>query len=27
MEEALALLDEHGGRAKPLAGGQSLIPA
>jgi len=27
MEEALALLDEHGGDAKPLAGGQSLIPA
>ena len=25
--EALALLDEHGDRAKPLAGGQSLIPA
>jgi len=27
VEEALALLDEHGGDAKPLAGGQSLIPA
>jgi len=26
-EEALALLDEHGDAAKPLAGGQSLIPA
>jgi carbon-monoxide dehydrogenase medium subunit len=27
VEEALALLAEHGGDAKPLAGGQSLIPA
>lgn len=27
LDEALALLDEHGGDAKPLAGGQSLIPA
>ena len=27
VEEALALLVEHGGDAKPLAGGQSLIPA
>ena len=27
VEETLALLDEHGGDAKPLAGGQSLIPA
>ena len=27
VEEALALLEEHGGDAKPLAGGQSLIPA
>jgi carbon-monoxide dehydrogenase medium subunit len=27
LEEALALLAEHGGDAKPLAGGQSLIPA
>jgi carbon-monoxide dehydrogenase medium subunit len=27
VEEALALLAEHGGEAKPLAGGQSLIPA
>ena len=27
VDEALALLDEHGGDAKPLAGGQSLIPA
>jgi CO/xanthine dehydrogenase FAD-binding subunit len=27
VEEALALLDEHGADAKPLAGGQSLIPA
>ena len=27
IEEALALLDEHGADAKPLAGGQSLIPA
>jgi len=26
-DEALALLDEHGDAAKPLAGGQSLIPA
>ena len=26
-DEALALLAEHGGEAKPLAGGQSLIPA
>ncbi len=27
IEEALALLAEHGSDAKPLAGGQSLIPA
>src|SRR5436853_3202115 len=27
VEEALALLAEHAGEAKPLAGGQSLIPA
>src|SRR3954466_9335537 len=27
LDEALALLDEHGSDAKPLAGGQSLIPA
>jgi carbon-monoxide dehydrogenase medium subunit len=27
LDEALALLDEHGADAKPLAGGQSLIPA
>jgi len=27
VDEALALLGEHGGDAKPLAGGQSLIPA
>jgi len=27
LNEALALLAEHGGEAKPLAGGQSLIPA
>ncbi len=27
LEEALALLAEYGGAAKPLAGGQSLIPA
>jgi carbon-monoxide dehydrogenase medium subunit len=27
LEEATALLAEHGGEAKPLAGGQSLIPA
>ena len=27
IDEALALLAEHGGDAKPLAGGQSLIPA
>ncbi len=27
LEAALALLAEHGGEAKPLAGGQSLIPA
>ena len=27
LEEALALLAEHAGEAKPLAGGQSLIPA
>ncbi len=27
LEEALALLTEHGSDAKPLAGGQSLIPA
>jgi carbon-monoxide dehydrogenase medium subunit len=27
LDEALALLDEHGAEAKPLAGGQSLIPA
>ena len=27
LDEALALLGEHGGDAKPLAGGQSLIPA
>jgi CO/xanthine dehydrogenase FAD-binding subunit len=27
LAEALALLAEHGGEAKPLAGGQSLIPA
>jgi len=27
VDEALALLAEHGGEAKPLAGGQSLIPA
>lgn len=27
LSEALALLAEHGGDAKPLAGGQSLIPA
>ncbi len=27
LEEALALLAEHGGEAKPLAGGQSLVPA
>ena len=27
LDEALALLAEHGGAAKPLAGGQSLIPA
>ena len=27
VEEALTLLAEHGGDAKPLAGGQSLIPA
>ena len=27
LDEALALLAEHGGDAKPLAGGQSLIPA
>ena len=26
-EEALALLAEHGGEAKPLAGGQSLVPS
>ena len=26
-EEALALLSEHGGEAKPLAGGQSLVPS
>ncbi len=26
LEEALELLDEHGGEAKPLAGGQSLMP-
>src|SRR5213076_680993 len=27
FDEALALLAEHGGDAKPLAGGQSLLPA
>ncbi len=27
LDEALSLLDQHGGDAKPLAGGQSLIPA
>ena len=27
LDEGLALLSEHGGDAKPLAGGQSLIPA
>src|SRR2546429_9500024 len=27
LDEALALLAEHGGDAKPLAGGQSLVPA
>ena len=27
LEEALALLEQHGSDAKPLAGGQSLIPA
>ena len=27
VDEALALLAKHGGEAKPLAGGQSLIPA
>ena len=27
LDEALALLDQYGGDAKPLAGGQSLIPA
>ena len=27
LEEALTLLAEHGSDAKPLAGGQSLIPA
>lgn len=27
LEEALQLLDEHGADAKPLAGGQSLVPA
>jgi len=27
VDEALALLAQHGGEAKPLAGGQSLIPA
>jgi carbon-monoxide dehydrogenase medium subunit len=27
LDEALALMAEHGGDAKPLAGGQSLIPA
>src|SRR5947199_5207606 len=27
LDEALGLLSEHGGDAKPLAGGQSLIPA
>ena len=27
LDEALALLAEHGSDAKPLAGGQSLIPA
>jgi carbon-monoxide dehydrogenase medium subunit len=27
LDDALALLDEYGGDAKPLAGGQSLIPA
>src|SRR5207237_5496927 len=27
LDEALVLLAEHGGDAKPLAGGQSLIPA
>ena len=27
LEEALALLAEHGSAANPLAGGQSLIPA
>src|SRR3954453_10446488 len=27
VDEALALLAEHAGDAKPLAGGQSLIPA
>src|SRR5881628_249850 len=27
VDEAVALLAEHGGEAKPLAGGQSLIPA
>src|SRR5437764_15121813 len=27
LDEALALLAEHGGDAKPLAGGQSLLPA
>jgi aerobic carbon-monoxide dehydrogenase medium subunit len=27
LDEALALLEQHGGDAKPLAGGQSLIPA
>jgi len=27
LDEALVLLAEHGGEAKPLAGGQSLIPA
>src|SRR5436309_13488813 len=27
LDEALALLAQHGAEAKPLAGGQSLIPA
>lgn len=27
LDEALALLEEHGAEAKPLAGGQSLVPA
>jgi carbon-monoxide dehydrogenase medium subunit len=27
LEEALVLLSEHGGEAKPLAGGQSLVPS